>query len=518
MTEKFLREAKMVIEWSKVSPFIVRGIGFSLPDAGHRDCVLVLEFMQKGTIEQCLCELSVTERVIAILSALLGAQFIHDQGQVHGDIKPSNILVNSAKEFKISDFGAARDADGTTTQLSGVTMTYAAPEVLEEALPTVRSDLYSLGLVILFILTGFHVFDSSKLKTPFKLMRAIGAGVKVDLPGVKPELASFLLSCCAADPERRPASALAVFEVICREKFALGDEVDTLVVRRELSRLGVDPIPFEEKIERVERENVTLRSEVDPLRRELVSLKLEVEPLRERLLASEVECAALKKRIGEGEKESAALKKRVSDGETANSALKKRVSEGEAESSSLKKRVSESEAANSALKSENAALKKRVGESETANSALKKRVGESEAESSSLKKRVAALEAEVRELKTPKGPKFGGSIAEAFGGDIAGWLPAMKKATRLGAWPSDSKANFADFRRVATGQSETLLFAESKNKRALWGAYLKPAWVSNDRYIADGSGDHSGQSRPERQKVPACGPAISRYPHGHAHN
>jgi serine/threonine protein kinase len=262
MSDKISSEARMMTEWD--SPWIVKGRGLYLPEDRESGAIMAMELMEKGSIERCVTELTPHQKVMALLSSTLAVDFIHGQKIVHGEIKPSNVLLDSKYHAKLSDFGAARAADGSTLTTIPVTMAYAALEVLDNESPTELSDIYSLGQVFCFVLTGKHSFDAKI--GPRKLLKAVEAGTDVRLPGAKPELVHLIRSMMAVDPKARPESARAVFEKTCEHEFAFFEGIDPVQIRMELAKYGVDPIPFEPKLSRFEREVVTLKAEIEPLK------------------------------------------------------------------------------------------------------------------------------------------------------------------------------------------------------------------------------------------------------------
>jgi serine/threonine protein kinase len=241
MLEIVANESRMLKEWSH--PCVVKGFGMKPPEDQQSNAILAMEFMEKGSIDRCIGCLSPEQKVLAILRAVLALEFVHSKGVIHGDIKPSNLLIDGECNAKLSDFGASRTADGSMTTNVGNTAAYAPAEVLQGGRPTVKSDVYSLGLLMYFVITGRHAFDPEL--PPMRLMDAVKAGAKVELPrSVKPELSELIRSMCSSEAEERPRSAKAVFDAICESEFGFFEGIDAVEVRVALAKLGVRD-PFE---------------------------------------------------------------------------------------------------------------------------------------------------------------------------------------------------------------------------------------------------------------------------------
>src|SRR6266404_3005530 len=138
----------------------------------------------------------------------------HDHGVVHGDLKPSNIIITPGGDAKILDFGLARRSDPaefdrqTLETVSaehrsglGGTLRYMAPEQIDASPASQSTDLWALGVVLYEMATGSHPFFGENL---YLLCTAILRDPPRPLPAKVPAgLASIILHCLEKEPARR---------------------------------------------------------------------------------------------------------------------------------------------------------------------------------------------------------------------------------------------------------------------------------------------------------------------------
>jgi WD40 repeat protein len=223
--ERFRREVRTAARLSH--PNIVTT--YDAEDAGETH-FLVMEYIEGTDLGRLVQEsgpIPVDRACDYVRQAALGLQYAFEQGMVHRDLKPQNLMLTDGGCVKILDFGLARFAGeaalaGVTT--SGMvlgTVDYIAPEQADDAHEAdIRSDIYSLGCTLYYLLAGQPPFPRGT--PPQKLMAHVNKTPQplTQLRGDIPEgLMSVLERMMAKNPRRRyqtpaeVAAALAAFTV-----------------------------------------------------------------------------------------------------------------------------------------------------------------------------------------------------------------------------------------------------------------------------------------------------------------
>lgn len=156
--EILIEEAKIMWDLRHFSVPAIRGL-LRMPD---KKLALVMSHIPGPTLAQIIEKLSdnnrrlEAEHVAWIVERVLNAlRYIHYQGVIHGDLKPHNIIVEPDKHLaSIVDFGLAKIKPKANSGNKGYTEFFSAPEVMDEGTILPESDMYSLGMTMIYALSG----------------------------------------------------------------------------------------------------------------------------------------------------------------------------------------------------------------------------------------------------------------------------------------------------------------------------------------------------------------------------
>lgn len=135
---------------------------------------------------------------------------VHQAGIVHGDVKPQNVMRERGGRIVLMDFGIGRDLTDPSAGASGTPL-YMAPELFDGATPSPASDIYSLGVLLFYLVTGSHPVVAN---TRGALGQSHRTGVRRLLRDVRSDLPDAFVEvidrACAPDPAHRYATAGAL--------------------------------------------------------------------------------------------------------------------------------------------------------------------------------------------------------------------------------------------------------------------------------------------------------------------
>ena len=192
---------------------------------------LWMEFVRGQTLEQILEERTIVSTAEAVgigLELCRAMSAVHGAGLLHRDIKTHNVMRAEDGRIVLMDFGTGRELDGDASSDLAGTPLYLAPEVLEGQPATVRSDIYSLGVLLYRLVTGSYPVHA---RTVRGVRRAHELGERTAVQAARREvpsrLARIIERAIEPRPERRYESA-----------DALGADLAALTPRARIARLA----------------------------------------------------------------------------------------------------------------------------------------------------------------------------------------------------------------------------------------------------------------------------------------
>lgn len=209
--ERFIREAKSVARLAHPNVVQVFDQG---TDGSY--VYLAMEYVAGCTLRDVLRErgalqpraaLDILEPVLAALGAA------HRAGFVHRDMKPENVLIGDDGRVKVADFGLVRAVDTVTNTTGTVlgTVSYLAPEQIENGTADPRVDVYACGVMLYEMLTGDKPHDGdSPAVILYKHLHEDVPPPSAAVPSLAYELDEMVASATARTPDIRPHDAVAL--------------------------------------------------------------------------------------------------------------------------------------------------------------------------------------------------------------------------------------------------------------------------------------------------------------------
>ncbi|MEU6085954.1 Stk1 family PASTA domain-containing Ser/Thr kinase [Streptomyces sp. NPDC047085] len=220
--ERFIREAKSVARLAHPNVVQVFDQG---TDGSY--VYLAMEYIAGCTLRDVLRErgalqpraaLDILEPVLAALGAA------HRAGFVHRDMKPENVLIGDDGRVKVADFGLVRSVDTQTSTTGAVlgTVSYLAPEQIEQGTADPRVDVYACGVVLYEMLTGGkpHSGDTPA-QVLYKHIHEDVPPPSALVPGLPYELDELVASATARTPDVRPQDAAALLGQVLQARAGL---------------------------------------------------------------------------------------------------------------------------------------------------------------------------------------------------------------------------------------------------------------------------------------------------------
>lgn len=214
--QHFQQEAKSAARLSH--PHVV-----GVNDQGHDgDLVfLTMELVRGHTLRQLIHDrapLSM-EKALKLWSPIVEAlAHAHEQGIIHRDVKPENVLISDTGEIKVADFGLARVISPHTlpTEAGGLmgTASYISPEQIEGNKADARSDVYAAGLILFELLTGKKaVTGETAMATAYAHVHGEIPSAQAKNPQLPAAVDEIISAACSKQPADRPANGQALLDL-----------------------------------------------------------------------------------------------------------------------------------------------------------------------------------------------------------------------------------------------------------------------------------------------------------------
>ena len=231
---------------------------------------IAMEYVEGKTLATLLKErgpLSPTHACDVISEVAAALSFAHENGVIHRDVKPGNILIGLSGQVKVADFGIARalgaNVEEALTEIGSVmgTATYLSPEQAQGAQPDPRSDIYSLGVMMYELVAGRAPFvGESAVAIAYQHVHNFPQPLREVVADLPRGFESVVAKCMAKNEQRRYDNAMLVREDIRRildgvETLALTDARGPAVTKN-LSDTAEIPVvvlpPYEDSVDMVD--------------------------------------------------------------------------------------------------------------------------------------------------------------------------------------------------------------------------------------------------------------------------
>jgi serine/threonine-protein kinase len=248
--KRFAREAKAIEHLRHAN--ILEIFDYSGIDAS--DCYIVTEFVHGETLTHLLQRRG---RVVSEVTSLIGIAlcralaYAHAEGVLHRDIKTDNVMLRVDGTIKLMDFGIARFLDETHVTMTGALVgspAFMSPEQAREEELDNRSDLFALGTVLFYLVTGHLPFAGSN---PSLILKNVIEGNRPAVaelaPSMSARLAETIERLMATDPADRFVSATDVEQELIAGLVEVG--LDSEDREWSLVRFVADPDGYEQRLD-----------------------------------------------------------------------------------------------------------------------------------------------------------------------------------------------------------------------------------------------------------------------------
>ena len=232
---------------------------------------IVMEYIEGRTLKQLLKKrgsLTAPEVVDIMLQLTDGIAHAHDMYIIHRDLKPQNIMISDDGKIKITDFGIAMAMNSTqVTQTNSVmgSVHYLPPEQASGKGSTIKSDIYSMGIMLFELLTGKLPFKGENaVEIALKHMKDDIPSVRKINPNIPQSLENIVLKSTAKNPKNRYDDVREMYNDL---KVCLNDE-----------NLNQEPYVYKYPEHEIDEKEPTLKEVKDESEEESKKVAKKVEP------------------------------------------------------------------------------------------------------------------------------------------------------------------------------------------------------------------------------------------------
>jgi len=215
--KKFQREAQLTAQWHHERLIAVLDY---YPEV-HQPAMIMEYFDDRNLKFRILHKHEVirTHTLSIMRQCLEGLRYIHDNGYVHLDVKPENILINDEGEARVIDFTITERVGRFHLGVRKIqgSRSYIAPETIRRRPPTAQTDIYSLGCSFYEMLsarTPFRAEAPNQLLT--KHLREQPAGIRNYVQHIHPKLDELVMKMLAKKPADRPSDCGEALDLLAK--------------------------------------------------------------------------------------------------------------------------------------------------------------------------------------------------------------------------------------------------------------------------------------------------------------
>jgi serine/threonine-protein kinase len=216
-TERFKREVKYARRISHRN--VIRVHDLLIKDGV---CAISMEYFESRGLDMILKDktaIDLREGLKLLYQTASGMVAAHEQEVIHRDLKPSNVLINNEGHLKIVDFGiasAGTTGESTLTQTGSIigSPAYLAPERAIGAVADERCDIYSLGVMAYYVLSGKLPYVGSPMDVVMQHRKGDAVPIAEVNPAIPANVAALVTSMMTVEPEDRLQTMVDVRDCI----------------------------------------------------------------------------------------------------------------------------------------------------------------------------------------------------------------------------------------------------------------------------------------------------------------